>query len=70
MYEIRCNHFDISIFLVIHFLLVRNSSNHILANFEKTKFGDILSVLISCKLQNYVKGSVREKMKGGIGLMR
>ena len=32
--EIRWKYFEISIFLVLHFLLVRTSFNHISANFE------------------------------------
>ena len=36
-YDSRCKYFDISIILELHFLLVRTSFNHILANFEKKK---------------------------------
>ena len=39
LYDIRWKYFNISIFLVLHFLVIRTSFNHILADFaKKTKF--------------------------------
>ena len=38
LYDIRCIYFDISIFLVLHFLLVRASFNHIWLILKKKNF--------------------------------
>ena len=50
LYDIRWKYFNISIFLVLHFILVSTSFNHISANFEKRRKmggGDIIIVCLA-----------------------